>query len=256
MVLVIDCGNTALTFAFYVDGQRQAFFYTLVDKDKSVDEWENLLEGLFKKHHVQDCEAILLSSVVPSLNPSIIQAIQKITQKKVIVLSKGFKTGIAIKIDNPNELGTDLVADAVGAVHQYGVPCVIADLGTATKFIGIDKQGSLIGVTIMPGVLISLKALIGKAAQLMDVSLQQPKKILGKNTPDSMNAGTIYGTEALIESMYERIEKEMGYPVKKILTGGYSELIVSLMPIDVIYDRYLNVDGLYQIYLKNKEQFL
>jgi type III pantothenate kinase len=250
MVIVIDCGNTALSFGLYVQGQRKGFFHTFVDKEKTIDEWENLLDGLFKKHHVQDYEAILLSSVVPSLNPSIIQAIQNLTQKKVIVLSKGFKTGIQIKIDNPSELGTDLVADAVGAMHQYGVPCVIADLGTATKFIGIDKQGALIGVTIMPGVLISLKALIGKAAQLMDISLQQPKKILGKNPFPTISTKEDYVLWLHLSKKFKILGLSLYLTSWRKVRGSLSgNFLLKIKNAFIVYNKYEKFNFISTIYI-------
>jgi type III pantothenate kinase len=256
MFLAIDLGNTALSFALFEKGNRKAFFIVLVDREQSVDEYELTLKTLFEKHQVNIIdEGILLSSVVPSLNPVIMLAVERILKRKVTLFSKGFKTGVPIKIDHPSELGSDLVADSVGAITKYGYPLIIADLGTATKMIGIDNQGSFIGVSIIPGLKISLQALVGRAAQLMDVSLEKPKKILGKNTPDSMNSGVIYGTAAMIKSLFIDVEKEMGVPCKKVLTGGYSHLIQSLLPQEVIYDPYINVDGLYAIYLKNKELF-
>lgn len=256
MFLALDLGNTALTFGLFDKGKRKAFFIVLVDRQKSVDEYEVSIKTLFEKHHVHDVdEGILLSSVVPSLNPVIMKAVEGLLNKKVVLFTKGFKTGIPIKIDHPSELGSDLVADSVGATAKYGFPIIIADLGTATKMIGIDHLGALIGVSIIPGIQISMQALVGKAAQLMDVSLERPKKILGKNTPDSMNSGAVYGTAAMINALFIDIEKEMGTPCKKILTGGYSHLIQSLMSQEVILDPYVNVDGLYTIYLKNKELF-
>lgn len=256
MFLAIDLGNTALTFALFHQGQRKAFFIVLVDRAKSVDEYELTFKTLFDKHHISVLdEGIILSSVVPSLNPVIMQAVSRVLQQPVVLFSKGFKTGVPIKIDHPSELGSDLVADSVGAISKYGFPLIIADLGTATKMMGIDSQGTFVGVSIMPGLKISLQALVGQAAQLMDISLEKPSKILGKNTPDSMNSGILYGTAAMIESLYQKIEVEMGTTCKKILTGGYGHLIQPLLSQDVIFDPYVNVDGLYAIYLKNKELF-
>lgn len=256
MFIAADLGNTALSIGAFEKGTRKAFFYLVIDKNKSVDEYAVALENLFQKHGITHAdEGILLSSVVPSLTEVIGKALRRITGKKVVLFTKGMKTGVPIKIDHPSELGVDLVADAVGAISAYGAPAIIADLGTATKLIGVDKQGAFIGVSIIPGVKISLQALVGNAAQLIDVSMERPPKILGKNTPDSMNSGVIYGTAAMIKGLFSDIEKEMGYPTKKIITGGYSALLEGLLDASVVVDVYLTVNGLYQIYLKNKELF-
>ena len=256
MVLVLDIGNTALSFATYENEKRTAFFTVLTEHNLSEDEYTIKLQPLLSRYCLTLPEAIFISSVVPSITPMMVTILTALLHKKPIVFSKGFKTGLPIQIDHPSELGSDLVVDGVQAMNRYGYPCIIADLGTATKLIGIDQHGRLIGVSILPGFMISYQALIGKASQLMDIPLKRPTKILGKNTPDSMTSGVILGHEAMVFNLIDGIEKEMGYPCKKIMTGGYSHYFHDHLPSDVQWDPFLNVDGLFTIYQKNKELFL
>lgn len=253
MDLVLDCGNTALTFATFEACKRKAFFHILTDKNVSVDEYESKLKPLFDQHHIRGVKRILISSVVPSLNGILEDVLERITLIKPKFLTKGIKTGLAIDIDHPSELGSDLVADSVGALSKYGAPCVIADFGTATKWIGLDDRGHFKGVSILPGLMIAHEALIGRASQLMDIPLKRPLKFLGKNTPDSINAGLFLANEQLLFAMFNAIEKELGYPVKKIVTGGYSKWLMTSMPASMIFDPYLNVDGLHAILEKNED---
>lgn len=255
MVLVIDCGNTAISFASYQNKKRMDTFHILTDVTMSKDEYITKLKPIFFHFHLSTLEACLLSSVVPTLTPILQHVIAHLTGYEPKLFSKGFKTGLLIQIDHPSELGSDLVIDGVQAVSQYGYPCIIADLGTATKLVGIDAQGRLVGVSILPGFMIAYQALIGKASQLMDIALKRPSKILGKNTPDSISSGMIQGHELLLKSMFDAIEKELQHPCKKILTGGYAQFVYPGLKEEVIYDPHLNVDGLFTVYEKNKELF-
>ena len=171
---------------------------------------------------------------------------------KCLVVSKNLKTMLPIRIDNPNELGSDLVCDSVGAKVRYGNGLIIVDLGTANKLLVIDKDGNFVGCVITPGLKISMKALSASAAQLMDTSLVAPSKIIGKNSSDSINSGIIYGTIKMIDGLCDDIEKEVGYKLKRIVTGGNSYLITDHIKDNYIYDNNLIFEGLYQIYLKNK----
>lgn len=255
MILVVDCGNTAITFATYQHKQRKDSFHILTDVNMSIDEYVAKLTPIFLRFQLSHIEACLISSVVPSLSSIIQDVIFQLTNCHPKLFGKGFKTGLPIQIDHPSELGSDLVIDGLQAMTRYGYPCIIADLGTATKFIGIDAQGKLVGVSILPGFMIAYQALIGKASQLMDITLKRPSKILGKNTPDSISSGMIIGHEQMIWSMFLAIEKELHHPCKKILTGGYAHYVQPGMNEDVIFDEHLNVDGLFTVYEKNKELF-
>lgn len=252
MVLLLDLGNTNLYVGIYQNKTLIREFRTDSDLNRSADMYANLLTNFLQNAKVNplDIEGAILSSVIPSLTDVISYATYLVLNKKCIVLNKGTKTGLSIHIDNPSELGSDLVADAVGAISKYGYPCIICDLGTASKLMIVDKNGHYIGGTISPGIKIAGKALTSSAAQLMDISYKAPKSVIGKNSPDSLNSGAIYGHISMINGLTKMIEDELGYPTKHILTGGNSILIKDYIK-DYKYDSNLILEGLYQIYLKN-----
>ena len=169
------------------------------------------------------------------------------------MLGPGVKTGLNIKIDNPAQLGADLVAGAVGALDAYTMPCVIIDMGTATTIEVIVQDNVYIGGVIFPGVKLSLDALTSRAAQLPGISLDQPSKVIGKNTVDCMRSGMMYGTAAMIDGLVERIEEELGHQATLIATGGLAQFITPLCRREIILEKDLLLKGLNIIYKKNKK---
>lgn len=252
MILLLDLGNTNLYVGIYQNKTLIYEFRTDSDLNRSADMYANLLNNFLhqKNVDVSKIEGAILSSVIPSLTEIICQAVNNVTNKECLIVNKGTKTGLSIRIDNPSELGADLVCDAVGAINKYGFPCIICDLGTASKLLVIDKNGNYIGGTISPGIKIAGNALTQSAALLMDISYKAPKNVIGKNSPDSLNSGAIYGHIAMINGLTSMIEKELGYETKHILTGGNANLIKNIIS-NYTFDSTLVLDGLYEIYRRN-----
>lgn len=253
MVLLLDLGNTNLYIGVYHKGSLVNEYRTNSDINKSSDEYRDIIRAflLLNSIDLQDFKGAILASVIPSLTQVIARMVKKLLNVDCMIVGKSLKSGLSIRIDNPNELGTDLVADSVGAKSKYGYPLLITDMGTATKILAIDKNGNFVGCTIAPGIKVAMMALTQKSAQLMDIDLVAPDKVIGKNSPDSLNSGSIYGNIAMIEGMTKKMELELGYPCKKILTGGYSNLLKDHIDKEFIHDPTLILEGLYQIYLKN-----
>lgn len=253
MILCVDMGNTDITVGIYADDRLITTFRTATDKKKSSDEYERLLSDFVvnKKLLQENFTGAILCSVVPSLTSTVKKAIAAAFEVEPLIVGKGVKNGLAIRTDNPSEMGADLVADSVGGIVAYGYPLLIADLGTATKLMVIDKSGALIGAVITPGLKLSVMALVGATAQLPDISLERPKKIIGKNTSDSMNSGAIYGTSEMIKGLASEMEKELGYPCKRVVTGGFSSFVKDLLE-DFTFNPNLILDGLLAIYQKNE----
>lgn len=253
MILLLDLGNTNLYIGLYQNKTLIHEYRTDSDLNRSADMYGYLLNNFLqdKKINSNEIEGAILSSVIPSLTDVICTAVKLVTNKDCLLVNKGTKTGLSIRIDNPSELGADLVCDAVGAINKYGYPCIICDLGTASKLMVVDKNGNYLGGTISPGIKIAGKALTQSAAQLMDISYKAPKNVIGKNSPDSLNSGAIYGHIAMINGLTEMIEKELGYKTKHILTGGNSILVKDYIN-DYFYDSTLILDGLYHLYIKNR----
>ena len=254
MILVCDLGNTNIVFGLFNNNEKLLSFRlvssNLMDLDEYVAKLNNIV--LDKKIDVNKIKGAIMSSVMPSIAKTIKESIEKVFNVEVLVFNKKVKSGMPIKVDNPNEVGTDLIAACVGAKDKYGTPLIIVDLGTATKFNVVDKDGAFIGCVIGPGVKLSNEALVKTAPQLPVITYEAPKKVIGKNTMDSMNSAAIYGTASMIDGMVRKIERELGYPLKKLATGGLQSLITPYCEIPFIYDQDILLYGLYKIYLKNK----
>ncbi|MFA5283070.1 MAG: type III pantothenate kinase [Bacilli bacterium] len=252
MLLCIDMGNTMIKFGVYDNDKLKCTHTIATDLNKTIDEYalnfkiflkENVLVG-----HISDC---ILSSVVPSLTKTISAMVTKCTGINVLLLQSGIKTGLTIKIDQPKELGSDLVADAVGAVTKYGYPIFIVDLGTANKIFAVDRNGIFIGGVITIGVGLSLRSLSSSTSLIPSVSLEKIGSVIGKSTKESVSSGIFYGTNHLVRGLISDFIKELGYDAKVVLTGGNAQHFRSIF-CDYIYDENLSIDGLAIIYKKSE----
>lgn len=253
MLLAIDIGNTNIVIGI-IDNNKITFTGRLAtDKIKTADEYALLFSGMINMHNVNisDIDGVILSSVVPPLILTMKRAIKTITGKEITVLGPGTKTGLNIKLDNPAQLGSDQVADAVAVINKYPLPAVVLDMGTATTVSVIDKNKDYLGGLIIPGVRISQDALSSSTSQLPRISLENPKNVIGKNTIDCMKSGAVYGTASMIDGLIDRIEDELNEKVTVIATGGNAESITPVCKRDIIYDRNLLLDGLNIIFKKN-----
>lgn len=253
MLIAVDVGNTLTAIGFMEGGALQLMLKTKTDPADSYDECQATLELFLKSKQidVDDVDGAILCSVVPSLEKIWAKLLAAVFSTRPLVMGPGLKSGLAIKTDNPKEVGVDLIADAVGAKAKHGGAVIIADLGTANKLILLNQKGEFEGCCIGIGLSIGLEALVKRTAALPAVSLSVPKRVLGKNTSDSMNSALTYGSAAEICGLADMIEREAGYPCKRILTGGYSHLIASLLP-QWEHDEHLLFSGLLEIYERNK----
>ena len=255
MDIVIDVGNSTIQVATFVDDKLMLKSSFSTDSNRSVDEIFAFIDGQNKLHNINPLEAeyLLLSSVVPSINDALRSALKKAYPKaKLLSMANKIKTGLAMKCDNPSEVGQDLIADMVAAKEKYGYPTIVVDLGTASKILLIDKDGFFSSAAIMPGLKISARSLFEKGEQLPQISLTTPKKMIGRNTIDCMNIGIIYGHLDGFMGIVNRTIKEIGYPCKKVLTGGASFYVKDIVDDDYIIDDDLCIEGLKLILDKNK----
>ena len=254
MILVVDIGNTNIV-AGCVEGKEILFRERLSTAHRATKlEYSVLFKTAFDMYGV-DYKAIdgaIISSVVPSVTNTVKEAIETLCSISVMVVGPGVKTGISIVIDNPAQLGSDLVVDAVASVEEYSVPQIIIDMGTATTISVIDKNKQFLGGAILPGVAVSHDALIGRTSQLPKVAFERPKKLIGSNTIDSIKSGILYGNAGAIEGIVERYEEELGEKCTVVATGGLAKVIVPLCKRDIIVDEDLLLKGLMLIYGKNK----
>jgi type III pantothenate kinase len=248
MLLAIDVGNTLTDFGVFEDHHLVRTFLTESVANKSADEYESILLLFIqsKKLDPKEIKSVIISSVVPSLTRAFSQVSEKLFSCKPIILGPHLKSGLLLRVDHPSEVGSDLVADAVGGILSYGKGLFIADLGTASKYLFIDRDGAFAGLAIAPGLAISMDALVNRTAALPEVSWQIPSQAMGKNTRDCMNSGITYGTAFQVKGFAESFEKECGYPLTRILTGGNGIYVKDLLK-DFAFDDSLLLRGLDEI---------
>jgi type III pantothenate kinase len=254
MLLAIDVGNSNITLGAFSGEELKFVARMATDKLKTGDQYAIELRDLIDLYGVttSDFSGAIISSVVPILGSALKDAVRKLTGFSPLILGPGIKSGLNIKIDNPAQLGADLVACAVAAVSLYSFPQIIFDLGTATTVTVIDKKGNFIGGTISAGIAVSLDALVSRTAQLPQISIEAPANIIGKNTVECMKSGLVFGAAAMLDGLAERIEVELGEPATLIATGGLAAEIVPNCKRKIIYSDNLILLGLKIIYEKNR----
>lgn len=255
MVFTVDVGNTNIVLGGF-NGDDLVFTSRITtDRDRTADQYAITFKdiiSLYGQSHT-DFDGAIISSVVPSLIPVLREAIDKLMHIRAYVVGPGIKTGLNIRLENPTVLGADLVCGGVGALAKYAPPLIVFDFGTATTISAIDKNGSFLGGSIIPGVSVSLKALSDSAALLQDISSGGSVPVIGTNTPDSMRSGLILGNACMVDGMIARYREELGSTATVVATGGLAKTIIKHCKTDgIILDDRLLLDGLYEIYKKNR----
>lgn len=258
MILTIDIGNTNIVIGGFTDNKQVFISRISTNAKKTEDEYAAKIKSILRLHGVAEREVkgAAISSVVPPLNHIMVKAVEMVYSVKPVVVGPGIKTGINLLADNPAQVGADLICACVAAANLYEPPILIIDMGTATKLMLVDKNKSFSGVSIIPGVEISLKALSGGTAQLPQISLDAPKKVLGTNTIDCMRSGIIYGNAAMLDGMIDRISDEIKDTPNVVATGGLATSIIPHCKHKVTMDDNLILKGLLMIYEKNKNKYI
>ena len=212
MILAVDIGNTNIVMGGYE--QDHLVFCTRLSTDKNLeaDQYALQIKGILSLYHIslENIKDVVLSSVVPQITQTMCKALSTLCNSVPLVLSQQLKTGVKVDIANPPELGDDLLAGAIAARASYALPAVVLDLGTATKMTAVDAQGHVCGVSIMPGVVLSLNALVSGASQLGGMALCPPAHAIGRTTVESMQSGIVLGTASMLDGMLDRFEAELG----------------------------------------------
>lgn len=256
MILAVDIGNTNVVLGC-MDGRTVCGTARLATAPRRTEhEYAAFIRQVFDFSALSysDFDGAIICSVVPPLTNVLCEAVRMLTGKTPLVVGAGIKTGLNIRIDDPAQLGSDLVATAVGALADYPTPTIVIDMGTATTFAVLDTQKAMVGGCIMPGVRISLEALCGRTAQLPQISLEAPRRVIGKNTTDCMASGSVLGAAAMIDGMCARIEAELNAPCTAIATGGLAREIIPHCSREVLLDENLLLDGLRMLYQRNQEK--
>ena len=253
MILAVDVGNTSVNLGIFENGNLIKRAKLASDPSKTADEYAVLIAGIFamKKVSFDSIDGAMLLSVVPQLTHVVSEALGGFGIEPMIV-GAGIKTGLNIRVENPGQLGSDIVADTVGAMRLAKPPLVVIDLGTATTITAINPRGELCGCVIAPGVKLSLDALSESCAQLPDVPLSKPSKLLGTNTAESMNSGSVLGTALMLDGFIESIKNEFpDNELSVVATGGLSGLIVPLCKSSIRREPDLTLEGLCRLYEMN-----
>jgi len=254
MLLAVDIGNTSTTLGVFDGEKLRATWHMATGVHRMSDEYAALLFNLLRQQGLDttDIKAVALCSVVPPLISTFEELFKRYFDIEPMVVGAGVKTGVSIRMDNPREVGADRIADAAAAHHLYGGPIIVIDLGTATTFGIISKEGDYIGGIIATGIATAAEALFTRTAQLPRVELFHPQHVIGTNTVAAIQSGVIYGYASLVEGMLSRIHKEMGVKAKVVATGGYAGLIAKETGVIDVVNPDLTLIGLRLIYEMNK----
>lgn len=253
MILAIDMGNTNITLGAYKENKLIFVSRLYTQRKKSADEFAINILDIFNLYGVspKDFTDAILSSVVPELTGIISKAVMLTIGKEPLLVGKDCNGNLKVEILPVEQLGADLICGCVGAISKYPLPCLVIDMGTATKILAIDKSGYFVGCIISPGVKISLDALTSGAALLPSVNFTKPQKVVGTNTTECMQSGSVYGTASMIDGLISRMTKELSFEKPTLVsTGGYSKGIIPCCENEIIYDENLLLDGLKIIYDK------
>lgn len=254
MVLTIDIGNTNIVLGCFNGDKLILSSRLFTDTNRTEDQYAIEVRDIFNLNRIsaEDIKGCIISSVVPKLSSVLKRAIEKYVKCKILTVSAGIKTGLNIKAENPAAVGSDFVCGAVGAMVKYKLPCVVIDMGTATKIFAVDESGSFIGGSILPGVIISLEALGSKTAQLPIIGLDGAEpNLITTDTVESMRSGILYGNAGMVDGMIERYAAQFKTKPTFIATGGIAPSIVKYCKSDIVLDDTIVLDGLYAIYKKN-----
>ena len=254
MILAIDVGNTNIVIGC-IDKEKCHFIERLSTvRIKTELEYAIDIKSVLDIYHVcpEEIEGGIISSVVPQITTNIKLAAEKILKKEILVIGSGIKTGLDIRIDDPGQLGADLVAASVAGIAEYPVPMMIFDMGTASAGCVIDREKRYLGGMSYPGRGVSLDSLTAHASQLGGISLEAPERVIGRNTIDCMKSGVSDSAAAAMGGIIDRIQEEMGETRTVIATGGLAKCIVPHCRREVILDDDLLLKGLLVLYDKNR----
>ena len=255
MIFTMDVGNTNIKTALFEGSEMKHYWRVSTNRTYTSDEYGLILSGLFAHEGLKmDCvEGIIMSSVVPTINYTLEHMCKDYFGKAPMVIAPGIKTGINLKYENPRELGSDRIANAVAAQAEYGGPCIFIDFGTATTFGAIDASGAFAGGCICPGLKLTSEALVSGTAKLPRFELVRPDHVIGRTTVTNLQAGVIYGYIGQVEYLIRKFRKELNAPDALVVaTGGMARMVAEEDGIIDKLDGNLTLKGLRLIYERNQ----
>jgi type III pantothenate kinase len=255
VLLAVDVGNTNVTFGLFEGEKLVADWRVTSHRERTADEMAVELRQLFdlRGYELSVVDGVVISSVVPTLNPALIEASRRYLKCEPVMVGTGVKTSVRVRYENPRDVGADRIANALAAFTKYGGPVVVIDFGTAVTYDAINAQGDYLGGAIAPGVEISLDALVSHTAMLRRVEPVAPDSVIGRNTIASIQSGLVWGFVAQVEGMVKRMVAELGGSARVVATGGQAALVAGLTHVIEATDPLLTLEGLRLIYIQNTD---
>ncbi len=257
MILLANLDNVSFSVAVYsTEKEKIVSFKTYADKLKSEVEYEEELKRFFNSNHYENFkfDGGILSSVVPSMTKRIQKALNTFLEKPCLVVGRKIKTSLALRVDNPSEVGSDLIASSIGALADYKEDVLIVNISSVCSFSLVSNNNEFLGCSFFPGLRQSAETMWSNCAQLIDTDLEIPNKLIGKNTKDSLNSGIVGGYICLIKNFADEIEREYKKPLTRILTGDDMAIVKNALFSTFECNPNLIFDGLYEIYQKNNKE--
>ncbi|MDI6728234.1 MAG: type III pantothenate kinase [Thermodesulfovibrionales bacterium] len=265
-LLAVDIGNSTIGFGIFLNPIKNTKLFIKkipTHPIQSAEAYKKIIAEIIEHSihspnhpftHSPEIDSII-SSVVPSLNPPIIKAVEDICGRQPLIVSHKLHCGLTFSVKQPGEIGADRIVNALAGFYYFKKPVAVVDFGTATTITVVGRHSNFLGGTIMPGIELMQKALHTGTAKLPPVSIKRPKTVLGKDTASSMTSGIINGTAGAVETLIKSIEKELGFRLKLVLTGGYAKLVSPLIKRKHCMAPNLTFEGLRLIYLYHVERF-
>src|SRR5918998_4840166 len=249
MLLAVDVGNTQTALGLYRDDELVESFRLATDPARTGDELGVTLSALLD---LDSIEGICLSTTVPALQREWERVAERWLGAPLLVVGPGTRTGIAIRYDDPREVGPDRIVNAVAATERYGPPCIVVDFGTSTNFDIVSPEGEYVGGVLAPGIEISMEALFARAARLVKVDFAAPPTVIGKTTVGGLQSGLVYGFAGQVDGIVDRIREELGVEAQTVATGGLADLIAPHARTLDCVDPHLTLEGLRLVWARNR----
>ncbi|MEZ5176330.1 MAG: type III pantothenate kinase [Acidimicrobiia bacterium] len=255
MLLTVDVGNTQIALGMFDGDELIGHWRVATEPEATLDEIRWKMTGILGQDGFTqgDIEGLAISSVVPAVTTNLRRISHYLTAGRSVVVEPGVRTGMAIEIDNPHEVGADRIVNAVAARHKYGSPTVVVDFGTSTNFDVVGSSGSYLGGVIAPGLVIATNALVAGTAALRRVEFASPRSVIGKGTVEAIQSGAVFGHAGMVDAICDRIAVELGGDVTRVATGGLASTIVPHCRSVSTVDDYLTLEGLKIIFDLNQD---
>jgi type III pantothenate kinase len=249
MLLAVDVGNTQTVLGLYRGEELVEHFRLATDRSRTGDELGVTLAALLD---LEDVDGICLSTTVPALQREWERVADRWLKAPLLVVGPGTRTGIAIRYDDPREVGPDRIVNAVAASARYGPPCIVVDFGTSTNFDIVSPEGDYVGGVLAPGIEVSMEALFARAARLVKVDFSPPPAVIGKTTVGGLQSGLVYGFAGQVDGIVDRIRAELGVEAQTVATGGLADLIAPHARTLDRVDPHLTLEGLRLVWARNR----